>query len=449
MKKKIAIIGGVAAGMSAASKAKRLNPKLDIVVYEMTNKISWGACGLPYYVGNFFEDPDTMTARSYEDFLKEGISVKLNHKVEKVSFPSKRLFVRDLEKNLLFEDTYDELIICTGAHAVTPPNIKNIEAKNVFNLKSFNDGLELKKELLKEENKNIIIIGAGYIGLELMEAALHQKKKVLIFQHSDRILRTTFDKEITDILEKNIRKNNSVDLHLQENVTEILTSDGKAIGIKTDKNTYEGDIIVFSTGVKPNTEFLKNTEIEMMSNGAIIIDKYCKTSVPNVYSAGDCASVYHFVFKKNVYIPLATTANKLGRLIGENLNGLNKKFQGTLGSAAIKVLDYEVARTGITEEEAIKNNLNYKTVFIEDVNQAAYYPGQEELFIKLIYEANSKIIIGAQMVGKKGAVLRINSLAVAIFNKMTTTELGNMDFCYAPPFSTTWDIMNVAANVAK
>lgn len=449
MNKKIIIIGGVAAGMSVASKAKRLNKDLNITVYEMTNIISWGACGLPYYVGNFFEDKSTMIARTYEEFKNEDISVKINHKVEKVDFDAKKVFVKNLLNNTIFEDNYDDLVITTGASAVNPKNIKNINAENVFNLKSFDDGINLKKELLKSENENITIIGAGYIGLEFVEAAVNLGKKVRIFQHSDRVLRATFDSEITDIMQEYLKEHKNVDLHLNENIAEIRTFENKVIGIKTDKKEYTSNIVVVSTGVRPNTAFLESSDIEMLSNGAIVIDRYGKTSVPNVYSAGDCASVYHSVLKKNVYIPLATTANKLGRLIGENLNNRNKKFIGTLGSAGLKILELEAARTGITENEAIKNNINYKSVFIEDVNQTAYYPGQESLFIKLIYEADTKILLGAQMVGKKGAVLRINSLAVAIFNEMTVNELGNMDFCYAPPFSPTWDIMNVAGNVAK
>ncbi len=449
MNKKIIVIGGVAAGMSAASKAKRLDKNLDITVYEMTDVISWGACGLPYYVGNFFEDKNTMIARTYEEFKKENIKVKTKHKVERVDFEKKKVFIKNLENNSLFEDDYDELVITTGASAINPPNIKNINAENVFNLKSFEDGLKLKKELLKKENKHITVIGAGYIGLEFVEAAINLGKSVTILQHSERILKKTFDVEITEIMEKYLENHNNISLHLNESADEIKISENKVIGIKTNKKEYKTDMVVIATGIKPNTEFLKNTKIEMLKNGAIVIDRYGKTNIPNVYSAGDCATVYHAVLDKNVFIPLATTANKLGRLIGENINNSNKKFIGTLGSAALKILELEAGRTGITENEAIKNNINYKTVFIEDVNQTAYYPGQEALYIKLIYEKDSKVILGAQMIGKKGAVLRIDALAVAILNKMTVNDLGNMDFCYAPPFSTTWDIMNVAGNVAK
>lgn len=449
MNKKIIIIGGVAAGMSAASKAKRIDKSLDITVYEMTEAISWGACGLPYYVGDFYPDASLMVARTYEEFKKEGITVKTKHKVENVDFKNKKVFVRNLNENKVFEDSYDELVIATGASSTSPKDIKNLDAEGVYHLKTFNEGLEVKKEILKKENENIIIIGAGYIGVEIAEAALKLGKNVRIFQHSARILNKTFDKEITDLLENHIREHEKISLHLNESPIEVRTFENKVIGLKTDKKEYTANLIIVATGVRPNTEFLKDTGLELFKNGAIIIDRFGKTNIPNVYAAGDCATVYHSVLEKNVYIALATTANKLGRLIGENLTAANKEFIGTLGSAGIKVLEFEAARTGITEQEAKDNNINYKTIFVDGEDHSAYYPGGEDVYIKLIYNADTKVLLGAQVAGKRGAALRADSLAVAIQNKMTTQELANMDFLYAPPFATTWDIMNVAGNVAK
>ena len=449
MNKKIIIIGGVAAGMSAASKAKRIDKSLDITVYEMTDAISWGACGLPYYVGDFYPDASLMVARTYEEFQKEGIDVKIKHKVENVDFKNKKVFVRNLNENKVFEDSYDELVIATGASSTSPKDIKNLDAEGVYHLKTFNEGLEVKKEMMKKENENIIIIGAGYIGVEIAEAALKLGKNVKIFQHSARILNKTFDKEITDLLENHIREHEKISLHLNESPIEVRTFENKVIGLKTDKKEYTANLIIVATGVRPNTEFLNDTGLELFKNGAIIIDRFGKTNIPNVYAAGDCATVYHSVLEKNVYIALATIANKLGRLIGENLTGANREFIGTLGSAGIKVLEFEAARTGITEQEAKDNNINYRTILVDGEDHSAYYPGGEDVYIKLIYHADTKVLLGAQVAGKRGAALRADSLAVAIQNKMTTQELANMDFLYAPPFATTWDIMNVAGNVAK
>lgn len=446
---KIIIVGGVAAGMSAAAKAERLNKEAEIVVYEKTEIVSWGACGLPYYVGDFYQDPNNMIARPVEKFIEAGMNIKIRHEVIGVDTEKKEITVKNLTTGEIFKDTYDKLMISTGAHAIMPP-IKNLTAEGVHTLKDYTDGITLKEEMMKEENQEIIIVGAGYIGIEIVEAAKHLgKRNVRLIQLGDRVLMESFDKEITDVMEAEIRNHEGVHLHLEETVLEVIEKDGKAVGVKTNKGEYKADLIVIATGVKPNTAFLKDTGIEMLPNGALIIDKHGKTSIDSIYSAGDCATVYHLVRKENVFIPLATTANKIGRVVGENLAGVPTEFKGTLGSAAVKVMDLEAGRTGVTEREAANMGINYKTVFVKDKNQTNYYPGQEDIYIKLIYNKDTRVLLGAQVAGKKGAVLRVDALAAAIYSEMTVEEIGMMDFCYAPPFARTWDVMNVAGNVAK
>lgn len=448
MKKKIIIIGGVAAGMSAAAKAKRLNPELDITVYEKTDIVSWGACGLPYYVGDFYEDPNMMIAREPEQFAKDGIVVKSHHEVVDIDICKKTVTVLNHKNKNTFDDNFDELIIATGASAINPP-IKNIDAENIFHLKSFQNGLELKKALLKPENKDIVIIGAGYIGIEAAEAAKHLNKNVRIIQRGERVLPGSFDKEITDLMEHELEHTEAVSLHLSENVTEFEVCNGKVSSVKTDKGNYPADLVIVAIGVKPNTEFLRDKGFNMLKNGALIIDGKGRTNIEGIYAAGDCASVYHKVRKDNVYIPLATTSNKIGRVVGEHLAGVEIEFSGTLGSAAIKVMDLEAGRTGITEREALELNIPYGSVFIEDANQTSYYPGQEDLYGKLIFNKETREILGGQLIGKKGAVLRVDVLAAAIDKNMTVDELGMLDLCYAPPFALTWDTLNTLGNVAK
>ena len=340
------------------------------------------------------------------------------------------------------------MIITTGASAVKPP-IKNIDLENVFTLKEFSDGIVLKKAMMKPENKRVVIIGAGYIGLEAAEAAVNLKKEVRIIQLGDRVIPGSFDKEITDIMEEEIRGHKDVFLNLDEAVSEFEGKDGRVSGVKTNKGVYPADIVILATGVRPNTKFLEGTGIETLKNGAIVIDGRGRSSIKDIYAAGDCATVYHKLKKENVYIPLATTSNKIGRVVGENLAGKDREFKGTLGSAAIKVLDLEAGRTGISSEEAEKMGINYKSVFVHDKNQTSYYPGQEDIYIKIIYDADTKRILGGQLIGKKGAVLRVDVLAAAIDKGMTTDELAYLDLCYAPPFSLTWDPLNVAGNLAK
>ncbi len=446
---KIIIVGGVAAGMSAAAKASRLNKEAEIVIYEKTEIVSWGACGLPYYVGNFYEDPNNMIARPVHKFIEAGMNIKIKHEVIGVDTEKKEITVKNLVTGEIFKDSYDKLMISTGAHAIMPP-IKNLETKGVYTLKDYTDGIVLKEEMMKEENQEIIIVGAGYIGIEVVEAAKHLgKRNVRLIQLGERVLMESFDKEITDVMEEEIRSHQGVELHLEESVLEIIEENGKVSGVKTNKGEYKADLVVIATGVRPNTAFLKETGIEMLKNGALVIDEHGKTSIDSIYSAGDCATVYHLVRKENVFIPLATTANKIGRVVGENLAGVDTVFKGTLGSAAVKVMDLEAGRTGITEREAANMGINYKVVFVKDKNQTNYYPGQEDIYIKLIYNGDTRVLLGAQIAGKKGAVLRVDALAAAIYSELTVDEIGMMDFCYAPPFARTWDVMNVAGNVAK
>lgn len=443
---RVIIIGGIAAGTSAAAKFRRMHKDAEIVIYEKNNIVSFGACGLPYFVGDFFEDSNNMIARTPEAFVNSGIDVKTLHEVKRVDFENKKVIVQDLKGNEEFEDYYDKLMIATGASSIIPP-IKNLDIENVHTLKSMEDGIRLKELFRDENNKNIAIIGAGFIGLEAVEAAKKYGKKVSVFQLGDRILQDVFDKEITDLLEEELRSHN-VDLYLQESVTEII-GDKKVKKVKTSNREVEADVVIIATGVRPNTEFLKNSNLEMLPNGAIIVDNYGKTSIEDVYSAGDCATITQIITGEKAYVPLATGANKLGRIVGENLAGADIEFQGSLSSSCIKVMNMEAGRTGITESKAKALNLNYKTVFINDMNATNYYPGQSKIYIKLIYDSESKVILGGQVAGYKDAVQRVNVIAACIYGKLTTKELGMLDLCYAPPFARTWDALNVAGNVCK
>lgn len=443
---RVIIIGGIAAGTSAAAKFRRMHKDAEIVIYEKNNIVSFGACGLPYFVGDFFEDSNNMIARTPEAFINSGVDVKTLHEVKRVDFENKKVIVKDLKGDEEFEDYYDKLMIATGASSIIPP-IKNLDIENVHTLKSMEDGIRLKELFRDENNKNIAIIGAGFIGLEAVEAAKKYGKKVSVFQLGDRILQDVFDKEITDLLEEELR-NHNVDLYLQESVTEII-GDKKVKRVKTPNMEVEADVVIIATGVRPNTEFLKNSNLEMLPNGAIIVDNYGKTSIEDVYSAGDCATITQIITGEKAYVPLATGANKLGRIVGENLAGADIEFQGSLSSSCIKVMNMEAGRTGITESKAKALNLNYKTVFINDMNATNYYPGQSKIYIKLIYDSESKVILGGQVAGYKDAVQRVNVIAACIYGKLTTKELGMLDLCYAPPFARTWDALNVAGNVCK
>lgn len=443
---KFIIVGGIAAGMSAAAKLRRLDKEAEITVYEKQSYVSFGACGLPYYVGGFFDNHEQMLVRTPEQFRESGINVQTEHEVIAVDTKAQTVKVKNLGTGEVFEDTYDKMMIATGASAIVPP-IQNLDLENVHTMRSLEDGHILREKLQKEEIKTVGIIGAGFIGLEAVEAAKKCGKEVAVFQLEDRVLKEVFDAEITVYLEDELKAHN-VALHTGTKVV-ALKGDKVVTHIVTDKEEVQVDLVILATGVRPSTAFLKDTGIEMLPNGAIVVDHEGKTSIPNIYAAGDCATVPHLLKEEPAYIPLATSANKLGRIVGENLGGKNMTFEGTLGSSCIKVMEIEAGRTGLSEEEAKRMNLDYKTVCIADKNQTDYYPGQESIVIKLIYDAQTKVILGGQVVGRKDAVQRTNVIATAIYAKMTTQQLGMLDLCYAPPFARTWDALNVAGNVAK
>ncbi|MDY4735751.1 CoA-disulfide reductase [Terrisporobacter sp.] len=442
---KVVIIGAVAAGMSAAAKLKRIKPDYEVVVYEKTDIVSFGACGLPYYVGDFFHDPNMMIAREKSKFIESGIDLKTFKEVIDVDTLEKTLTIKDALSGEIFTDNYDKLMIATGASSIMPSLDKSYN--NLTTLKDMNDGIKLKELISKEENKNIVIIGAGFIGIETIEAAKKLNKNIHLIGRSNRILSKVFDKEITDLLEEELRKNN-IHLHLNETIQKYIGEEN-ITKVITNKSEIDCDIVVMAIGVKPNTSFLENTNIKMLSNGAIIVDECGRTSVEDIYAAGDCATIKNLVTNEDMYVPLATGANKLGRIVGENLGGINSYYPGSLASSCIKVLDMEAAVTGLTEERAKALNLDFKTKCITNYNQTHYYPGREKLLIKLIYDAKTKVILGGQIAGYKDAVQRANVLATAITAKMTTEQLGMLDLCYAPPFATTWDALNVAGNVSK
>lgn len=444
---RVVIIGGVAAGTSAAAKLKRMKPDCDVIIYEKTDIVSFGACGLPYFVGGFFQEPEDMIARTPEQFRKSGVELNLFHEVLGVNPDEKTISVKDIKNDKIFTDKYDKLMIATGASPIIPP-IENVNLENVSTLKSMEDGIHIKELLRKDNHKNVVIIGAGFIGLEAIEAAKKLDMNVNVFQLEERILPNVFDKEITDILEEEIRSH-GVTLHLNDSVSKLVGDTKVEKVISKNGTEAKADIVILATGVRPNTSFLKDTGIAMLKNGAIIVDEYGKTSIEDIYAAGDCATIQNMVTGEDSYVPLATGANKLGRIVGENLAGSNHAFQGSLASSCIKVMSMEAASTGITEEKAKSMGLNYKSVFISDFNQTSYYPGRNKIYVKLVYEADSKKLLGGQVAGFKDSVQRANVLAAAIMGGLTTKQLGMLDLCYAPPFARTWDVLNVAGNVCK
>ncbi|WP_313134713.1 CoA-disulfide reductase [Anaerocolumna sp.] len=445
---KVIIIGGVAAGMSAASKIRRSDENAIITVYEKGVETSYGACGLPYYISGANDDVDLLRIRKPQEFRdKQNIDVKLLHEVVSVNTELKQVEVSNLVTGEKFTDNYDKLVISSGASPIIPP-IEGLEPNlnNVFTVKTIEDGQAIKSYLLNNSIHNVVIAGAGYIGLEMVEACHDLKKQVTLIELQDKLL-ASVDDEIGSLIKQELYENN-INVRLKEKIVKVNTNLGKVVSVETPSGVYEADALILATGVRPNTKFLEGTDIEL-DRGAIVINDKMETSVKDIYAGGDCAVVYHKILKSNKYIPLGTYANKQGKLIGENVMGANKSFPGGIGTAAIKILNLEVGRTGISEEEAKAYNMNYGTVFVKAPAHAPYYPGNEPIAIKLIYEKEKKTILGAQLAGKKGAALRADMFAIIIDAGYTAEDIQHLDLLYAPPYAYVWDAIQIAAGRIK
>ncbi|MFV0560349.1 MAG: CoA-disulfide reductase [Enterococcus sp.] len=443
----IVIIGGIAAGMSAAAKAARTNKEAVITVFEKENYISFGACGLPYYLGNQFDDTSEMFARTPAQMEAAGINLRLKHEVTRIDFTTKTVYATNLETGEEVTKSYDRLMLATGASPIKPP-IDGIDASNVYSITRVAAVKRLKESL--PNYKNIVVIGGGFIGMEVADQLVAQGKSVRIIEATDAMMRVPFDNEFSEKLKDAITEI-GVDVHLDERVERFVQTNNTVTQVQTTKGMYDADAVIYAIGFKPNTEFLQDSALEKLKNGAIVIDKYGQTSIPDVFAAGDCVAVPHRLLGQ-AYIPLATTANKVGRIVGTNI-ALDKEqwiaYVGALGSSSIKAGEYEAASTGLTEKQAKEAGFDYKTTCIQTNNHSNYYTKQEKIMIKLVYDAKTYVLYGAQLFGKNETVLRATAFSTAIHAGVTTKELGFVDFAYAPPFASTWEAINVAANTAK
>lgn len=443
----IIIIGGIAAGMSTAAKARRVNREANITVIEKEDFISFGACGLPYYLGGQFTDANNMFARTPQQMEDSGINLLLKHEVEAIDFDAKSVTVKNLVTGDIQHKKYDKLMIATGATPVIPP-MEGVKSDNVYTITKLVDTERLKNNLNKY--KTIGIIGGGFIGIEVAEQLNHLGVRVELIERSEHVMNKPFDSEFSIKIEEALEEK-GIHIHRQESVDQLVVKDNQVTAIKTTTKNIPVDALIMAIGFKPNTAFITDERLTKLPNGAIVIDKYGQTSIPDVFSAGDCATVWHRQLG-DVYLPLATSANKIGRLIGNNIVVDPDKYEaysGSLGSSSIKVGDYEAGSTGLTEAVAKQQGLDYKTTCIETNNHTNYWPNQTKITIKLVYDAQTKVILGAQVFGKSDAVLRMTGLTTAIYAGLTTTEIGFIDYAYAPPFASTWEALNVAANTAK
>jgi len=439
---KILVVGANAAGMSAASRIKRREAESEVVVLEKTHEVSYGACGLPFYIAGLNDDLNLVRIRSVEDFEKNGIVMRTGYAVERIDFSQKTAFGTTDAGNA-FAETYDRLLIASGA-SPRQLAVPGADKKSIFTLRTPMDAETIRKAIEKKR-ADVIIIGGGAIGLELAEACLLQKVKSLRVIEAANQLLPGFD-EVFALAARDELQRHGVLVHVGERVLSFSGGDNVS-GVTTEKGTYDADVVIVSAGIVPNTAFAEG--LKKLPNGAIETDENMQTSEPDVFAAGDCASVWHMLLKKPVYLPLGTYANKQGRLVGDALIGKPAPYTRALGTAMLRCMGLEFAKTGITEEEASAAGIDAKSVLVRTHSHPNYYPNACDIEIKLCYRASDRVLLGAQMMGERDTAMRIDPIAVAIDRGMTTAELGFADFGYVPPFSGVWDAIAVAANAAK
>lgn len=446
---KIVIIGGVAGGMSTAFKAIRENPKLDITVLEQEDYISFGAWGLPYYIGDIFDDIDKkLFARTVKDAREKNINLLQKHKVYSVDFDKKQVFARDLdrEEEKIFD--YDKLVISTGAKPFIP-DMEGIDSPNVYTISKPYIVKKLKNNL--DHYKNIAIVGGGFIGVEVAEQlSKYNHLNINIYHSRNQFLNKVYDDKAGKAIENELNKL-GINIHFSERLKDVIVEKGRVKEIITTSRQDKIDALILAVGFRPNTDVFTDEKLEKLRNGAIVIDQYGRTSIEDVWSVGDCATVPH-KFLKNAYIPLATSANKIGRQIGINLSKDEKDLFGpyeSLSSSSVKVGSLEFATSGLTEAQAKDLGYDYAIAESEILNKPAYMHESSKVDFRIIYENKSLKILGARVFGERDAVLRLLPFTTAIHSNLTTEDLAYYDYAYSPPFALTWEAVNTAASIAK
>lgn len=400
---------------------------------------------MPYLSSGKVKSADSLVVYDAKFFKeKRDIEVFLHHEATRILPQHKAVTIKDLKTGEEREYPYDKLLIANGARPFVPP-IKGMDRKGVFTLRPLEDGIAIKEYIGSSSPKNGLLIGAGYIGMEMAESFTEVGMKVTVVEKMPSIV-GTMDDEITEIIEKELSRN-GVTLLKSRAVVEFAGENSHLRRAILDSGeTIDADISVVGAGLRPNSELAKDAGVELGRTGAIKVNQRMETNIPDIYAAGDCAEAYHLVLGRNVYIPLAPTANKQGRVAGENIAGGNASFPGIVGTAIFKVFDLEVARTGITEKEAKVEGIDYISNVIEHGSRAPYCPGVSPIRVKLLADKKTGRLLGAQMVGKEGVAQRIDVFATAITVKMTAHEMRDLDLGYAPPFAPPYDPILIAAD---
>jgi NADPH-dependent 2,4-dienoyl-CoA reductase/sulfur reductase-like enzyme len=439
---KFLIIGGDAAGMSAASKAKRNNEALEITVLEKTHDVSYSACGMPYNIavpGKAIEDLVVRQAQVFRE--KQGINLLTGHRVASIDPAGKRVAgITDQDEE--FEFPYDKLLIASGGSPIVP-DFPGFDLPGVLSLKKLDDGRKIKAYMDTNSVKKVVIIGMGYIGLEMCDSLRARSLEVAMVKPDKNFIPWMAD-ELSDEVQKEV-EGKGVKIHMGHSVQEIKMSEG-GLAVVCDGLTLDTDMVIVAIGITPNSDFAIQAGLETSIKKAIAVDRTLKTSDENIYAAGDCADAYHVVTGERTWIPLALRANRAGWAVADNVCGGRIVLEGVAGTAVFKVFDFEIARTGLTMRESVEYGFDPADVVIKSRSRAHAHPGSTTIHVHLIGDKKTGRLLGAQMVGKEGAAHRINAAAVALHNQMTVERFSQADLSYAPPFGPVWDPLLTAAN---
>ncbi|GKU76189.1 FAD-dependent oxidoreductase [Paenibacillus sp. L3-i20] len=440
MKTKIAVIGCTHAGTAAITNMARLYPEAEITVFERNDNISFLSCGIALHVGGVVKNAQELFYASPQQLAELGVTTLMRHDVLNVDAAAKTIEARNLTTGEQTTHSYDKLVVTTGSWPIIP-GMDGINLENVVLCKNYNHAQTII-EKAKTANR-ITVIGAGYIGVELVEAFEMLGKEVTLIDNMDRVLYKYLDKEITDVTEQALVER-GVQLALGQMVTSFVGDEhGKVTTVLTTAGQYETDLVVLCVGFRPNTELLKG-QIDMLPNGAILVDDYMRTSNPDIFAAGDSCAVHYNPTGDHAYIPLATNAVRMGTLVARNLMEPTIKYLGTQGTSGIKIYDYNIAATGMTETAALEAGMNVKKVTIVDNYRLEFMPTYEAVTLKVVYEAETGRIIGAQLFSKVDMTQSINTLSVCIQKGMTMDELSFVDFFFQPHYNKPWNLLNQA-----
>lgn len=439
---KTIIIGGVAGGASAAARLRRLDEKAEIIVLERGEYVSFANCGLPYYIGGVITNQNNLTLQTPESFRSRfNIDVRVNNEALKINPDTKTVLINDLKSGNSYTESYDNLILSPGAEPIKP-NIDGINNDFVFTLRNIPDTLKIKEYIKSAMPKSAVVVGGGYIGVEMAENLKEAGLEVSIVELASHLI-APLDFDIATDVHRYI-KSKGINLYLNNGVKAI---DNHTVILQNGE--INADMVILSVGVRPETAFAQECDIKTNNRGSIIVDQNMRTNIPHIYAVGDAVEVKDFITGNSAFIPLAGPANKQGRIAADNIAGISSEYNGTQGSAVLKLFDMTVATTGINEKSAEAAGIDYDKTYIYSGSHASYYPNANNMSIKALWDKKTLKILGIQIVGFEGVDKRMDVLATAIRLGAKITDLTKLELCYAPPFSSAKDPVNMLGFVAE